>query len=93
MAKLIVKKVMPMSVEKEPEPIPMLIICPVCKEQHVDEGEFAIKVHTTHACQSCGLLWKPALVPTVGVQFFPGCLNQVPEEETEAPVEGEKSNE
>lgn len=27
----------------------------------------------THACQECGFLWAPAVVPTVGVRFLPGC--------------------
>lgn len=57
------------------EPIPMLLHCPLCKERHIDEGEFATKVHHTHACQSCGHVWRPAIVPTVGVRFLPGFKN------------------
>ena len=52
--------------------IPMLIWCPMCKARHVDAGEFATKLHHTHSCQKCGLTWRPAIVPTVGVQFLPG---------------------
>lgn len=54
-------------------PIPMLLTCPSCNARHIDEGEFATtKVHHTHACQSCGMVWRPAKVNTVGVQFLPG---------------------
>jgi hypothetical protein len=53
-------------------PIPMLLNCPVCGERHIDEGEFAEKPHHTHACQSCGTVWRPAKINTVGVQFLPG---------------------
>lgn len=56
------------------DPIPMLLWCPApgCGERHVDVGEFATKPHHTHACQHCGMVWRPAIVPTVGVQFLPG---------------------
>jgi len=53
-------------------PVPMILFCPMCHERHVDAGEFATKPHHTHACQSCGFVWRPAVVPTVGVQFLPG---------------------
>ena len=56
-------------------PIPMFLTCPGCAARHIDQGEFASKVHHTHACQNCGLTWRPALVPTVGVQFLPGFKN------------------
>jgi hypothetical protein len=57
-----------------PSPIPMLLWCPApgCNTRHVDKGEFATKHHHTHACQACGMVWRPAIVPTVGVQFLPG---------------------
>lgn len=55
-----------------PMPIPMILTCPACGERHVDVGEFATKAHHTHACQSCGMVWRPAKVNTVGVQFLPG---------------------
>lgn len=57
------------------EPIPMLLWCPECGNRHIDEGEFATKAHHTHACQSCGHVWRPAIVPTCGVQFLPGFKN------------------
>lgn len=54
-------------------PIPMLLWCPLCGTRHVDKGVMEHRPHKTHACQSCGLNWKPAMVPTVGVQYLPGC--------------------
>jgi hypothetical protein len=55
----------------------MLLWCPACAARHIDEGEFATKEHHTHACQSCGMVWRPAVVPTVGVQFLPGFKEEV----------------
>ncbi len=57
-------------------PIPMFLTCPKCNARHVDEGEFATKPHHTHSCQGCGLTWRPAIVPTVGVAFLPGFKNE-----------------
>lgn len=54
---------------------PMLLWCPECGERHIDEGEFADKVHHTHACQHCGHVWRPAVEPTTGVRFLPGFKN------------------
>lgn len=56
-------------------PIPMRLLCPACGALHVDEGEFASKPHHTHACQECGNVWRPAIVPTVGVRFLSGFRN------------------
>lgn len=56
-------------------PVQMLLTCPSCGERHVDEGEFATKAHHTHACQSCGMVWRPAIGATVGVRFLPGFRN------------------
>lgn len=56
-------------------PTPMLLWCPSCGERHIDVGEFATKVHHTHACQHCGMVWRPAIVATVGVQWLPGFKN------------------
>lgn len=53
-------------------PVPLILCCPMCGARHIDEDEFAIKAHHTHSCQSCGFTWRPAVVPTVGVQFLPG---------------------
>lgn len=52
--------------------IPMLLSCPCCHARHIDTGTFAVKQHHTHACQFCGVTWRPAIVDTVGVQFLPG---------------------
>lgn len=57
------------------EAIPMILTCPQCGGRHIDEGEFATKLHHTHACQHCGMVWRPAIVPTCGVQFLPGFKN------------------
>lgn len=52
--------------------IPMILPCPACGARHIDEGDFATKLHHTHACQTCGLVWRPSKVATVGVRFLPG---------------------
>lgn len=54
------------------EAIPLVLTCPSCGERHIDEGVFSVKLHHTHACQSCGMVWRPAVVYTVGVRFLPG---------------------
>lgn len=54
----------------------MRIFCEVCGEIHIDEGEYATKLHHTHTCQRCGLSWRPAVEYTVGVKFFPGFKNE-----------------
>lgn len=63
----------------EEKPIPMFLTCPMCGFRHIDKGVFATKPHHTHSCQSCGLTWRPAVVPTVGVQYLPGFKDE-PEE-------------
>lgn len=59
---------------KEFSTVPMILNCPAqgCNARHIDEGEFAEKVHHTHACQVCGHVWRPAKLNTHGVQFLPG---------------------
>jgi predicted RNA-binding Zn-ribbon protein involved in translation (DUF1610 family) len=57
------------------EPLACLLWCPECGKRHIDEGEFATKPHHTHACQACGMTWRPAIQPTTGVQFLPGFKN------------------
>lgn len=56
-------------------PIPMLLKCPECGKRHVDVGKFKDEPHHTHACQSCGCIWRPAIQNTVGVHFLPGFKN------------------
>ena len=58
--------------------IPMRLNCPECGELHIDAGEFEHRPHHTHACQHCGMVWRPAIVNTVGVQFLPGFKNGAP---------------
>ena len=53
----------------------LLIHCPRCLKQHIDEGEFATKPHKIHACQFCGLGFAASKEPSVGVQFFSGWKN------------------
>src|SRR5262245_26240868 len=62
-------------VAKLSEPIPLILTCPACGARHIDEGEFAVKLHHTHACQGCGMVWRPAIQPTVGVRFLAGFKN------------------
>jgi len=57
--------------KETPAPIDMILHCPECWERHIDV-EMADKPHHTHACQHCGLTWRPAVVDTRGVQFLPG---------------------
>lgn len=58
--------------------IPMLLHCPQCGERHIDEQKFEKVAHHTHACQSCGHVWRPAKVNTHGVRFLPGYKNEEP---------------
>jgi hypothetical protein len=71
-------------------PVPMLLWCPQCSERHIDFGEFATRPHHTHACQNCGMVWRPALVPTVGVDYLPGFKNEAPRDESETVVSEEQ---
>lgn len=48
--------------------ISMLLTCPDCSTQHIDEGEWTTRLHRTHQCQGCLKEWRPANVPTVGVK-------------------------
>jgi hypothetical protein len=60
-------------------PIAMILHCPKCHRQHVDEaepehlgpGRWLNPPHKTHLCrlpEGCGHLWRPADVPTTGVE-------------------------
>ncbi len=64
-------------VRREPveKAVPMILYCPACGERHIDSNGWETKVHSTHACQSCGFVWRPAVIATVGVQFLPGYKN------------------
>jgi hypothetical protein len=53
-------------------PVPMILHCPFCRRQHVDapsEAEgWTNPPHKSHLCSGCGCIWRPADVPTVGVE-------------------------
>lgn len=55
-------------------PIPMILYCPRCGLQHVDgpvpEKGWLNPPHRSHKChnQSCGCIWRPADVETIGVR-------------------------
>lgn len=49
-------------------PLALVIHCPRCGAQHVDEGEFAERPHRAHLCAGCGETWQPCALPTVGVR-------------------------
>lgn len=61
----------------EPKPIPMRLVCESCGELHIDEEEWATRLHHTHTCECCGHTWRPAKENTVGVRFIPGFKNEV----------------
>lgn len=58
--------------EANPVPIPMILFCPKCREQHIDapqpEKGWTNPPHRSHECQNCGLVWRPADVATIGVE-------------------------
>lgn len=57
--------------EQLEKPIPMLLFCPCCHTQHVDAPEpdkgWTNPPHKSHLCHQCGIVWRPADVPTTGV--------------------------
>lgn len=52
----------------------MMLWCPICLMQHIDEGEWATRSHRTHQCQGCGCEWRPSEISTVGVRMVRGGL-------------------
>lgn len=53
--------------------IPMVLHCPRCHLQHIDAPdertpEWHNPPHRSHLCHGCGFVWRPADVPTVGVE-------------------------
>lgn len=63
---------------KDARPINMILHCPECGKQHIDQaagnplGRTDEKAwdnppHKTHLCHYCGYRWRPADVPTNGV--------------------------
>lgn len=55
---------------ERPLPINMVLHCPRCHLQHIDapEGSWTNPPHRSHLCHGCGFIWRPADVPTNGVQ-------------------------
>lgn len=56
----------------QPEPIRMVLHCPRCHVQHIDEPDertpgWNNPPHRSHLCHACGCIWRPADVPTMGV--------------------------
>lgn len=56
-------------------PVDMLLWCPSCNKRHIDVGVWSERFHHSHACQYCGMVWRPAVVNTRGVEFLPGFKN------------------
>lgn len=73
--------------QQEPAPIDMVLHCPACGMQHIDDIESTLEwtggsapepshevitwdnpPHRSHLCHCCGHIWRPADVPTNGVQ-------------------------
>lgn len=58
-------------------PIPMILFCPVCHLQHIDEVDEVTNPgwqnppHASHKCLNCGIVWRPANVETEGVRILP----------------------
>jgi hypothetical protein len=52
-------------------PIDMVLFCPRCGSQHLDKPDpakgWTNPPHRSHLCAACGLVWRPADVPTNGV--------------------------
>ena len=55
------------------QPIKMIIHCPKCNRQHVEDEQGSQKPHTTHTClyPDCLHVWRPANETTEGVQVLP----------------------
>lgn len=51
-------------------PLDMLLWCPKCNAQHIDEPSegWDNPPHRSHLCHDCGCIWRPADVPTNGVK-------------------------
>jgi hypothetical protein len=54
-------------------PIDMILHCPACHLQHIDAPDertpdWKNAPHRSHLCHGCGHIWRPADVPTNGVQ-------------------------
>jgi hypothetical protein len=54
------------------EPVPMILFCPACGGRHIDQADaengWLNPPHRSHLCAACGHIWRPADIPTVGVE-------------------------
>ena len=60
-----------------PLPVPLLLFCPQCRRQHIDEPDppeqrgradwWPNPPHATHLCRFCGHHWRVSDMPTTGV--------------------------
>ena len=55
------------SLAPRPTPEPLVLLCPECSTEHVDEDEWAKRPHSTHRCAFCSYEWRPRSHHTVGV--------------------------
>lgn len=57
-------------ISTEAAPIPMILHCPECHKQHIDvvTETWSNPPHRSHECQFCKCIWRPADVPTTGVE-------------------------
>lgn len=53
------------------KPEPMVLHCPKCGTQHIDEGEWETRAHKTHLClnTNCNHEWQPSFRPTIGISI------------------------
>lgn len=67
-------------------PIDLLLFCPECGAQHVDAPEPATgwtnPPHRSHLCHTCGAVWRPADVPTNGVE----AIGTIGDDDTVGPI-------
>lgn len=56
------------------------LFCPLCDEQHIDEGEWATRVHHRHLCAFCGHVWDAGHY-CFGVKLAPMPVTNLTEEE------------
>jgi hypothetical protein len=66
------KRLIEMHGHPEAAPIPMILHCPECHLQHIDEPDertpdWDNPPHRSHLCHGCGCIWRPADQPTEGV--------------------------
>lgn len=53
-----------------PAPIPMVLYCPACGTQHIDQPDpprWTNPPHRTHLCGICAMTWRPSDTATTGV--------------------------